>query len=166
MIFRLIGLVIAFAGALFLSEHFFVAKDYLATDVDISTIHEDIKNLTIVITECFVIVFGLILLTGNFKEKKVIESVIKRTHTLTELVVSSLVHETSSGSFELDETSIEELALNYQQECPRRNVSDIISLKSLEIAAITQLLPSEVRDQFEPLLKEKLKLFDDSYHRE
>lgn len=164
--FRLIGLLIVITGAAFLTEHFLLTNDYLVTEINISTIHEDINNLITVITECFVVLFGLILFCSNYKDKTVIESVIKRTHTLTELVVSSLVHETSSGSFELDESSVEELALNYQQECPHRNVNDIISLKSLEIAAITQLLPSEVREQFEPLLKAKLSLFDESLHVE
>jgi len=164
--FRIIGLLIVITGATFLAEHFLLTNDYLATEINISTIHEDINNLITVITECFVILFGLILFCSNFKDKTVIESVIKRTHTLTELVVSSLVHETSSGSFELDETSVEELALSYQRECPHRNVNDIIGLKSLEISAITQLLPSEVRDQFEPLLKAKLTLFDESLHVE
>lgn len=162
--FRLIGLLIVITGTAFLTEHFLLTNDYLATEINISTIHEDINNLITVITECFVVLFGLILFCSNYKDKTVIESVIKRTHTLTELVVSSLVHETSSGSFELDESSVEELALNYQQECSHRNVNDIISLKSLEIAAITQLLPSEVREQFEPLLKAKLSLFEESLH--
>jgi len=163
---RLFGLILSIAGVLFLAEHFLITKDYLATEIDISTIHEDINNMITVVSECFVILFGLVLFSGNFREKKVIESVIKRTHTLTELVVSNLVHETVSGSFELDETSVEELALSYQKECPHRNEDDIISLKSLEIEAITQLLPSEVREQFEPLLKQKLRLFDETHNTE
>ena len=161
---RLFGLLISIAGVIFLAEHFLVTNEYFATDADLSTIHKDINDLITVVAECVVILSGLILYSGNFHEKKVVESIIKRTHSLTELVVSSLVHETSSGSFELDETSIEELALSYQRECPHRNVNDIISLKSLEITAITQLLPSEVRAQFEPLLKDKLTLFDETIH--
>ncbi|WP_146065227.1 hypothetical protein [Pantoea sp. ICBG 1758] len=159
---RLIGLLMAIAGALFLCEHFLLAKESFASEVDLSTIHEDINNLITVVTECFFILFGLVLLAGNFTERKKSESVIKRTHNLTEIEVSTLVHETPTGSFELDESSVEELALSYQTECPHRNVNDIISLKSLEIAAITQLLPSAVRDLFEPLLRSKLVQFDDS----
>ncbi|NIG13046.1 hypothetical protein F3J37_01000 [Pantoea sp. Al-1710] len=159
---RLFGLLISIAGAVLLAEHFLMASESFAPDVNISTIHEDINNLITVITECFVITFGLILYAGNIKEKKVVESVLKRSHLMTELIVSDLVRETSSGSFELDESSVEELAMSYQTECPHRSVNDIILLKALEIAAITELLPTEVREYFEPLLKEKLRQFDET----
>lgn len=159
---RIFGLLLSFAGAILLAEHFLLTKQSFASDVNISTIHEDINNLIAVVTECFVILFGLVLYAGNFREKKVIESVIKRTHTMNELIVSSLVHETSTGSIELDESAIEELAASYQAECPHRTVPDILNVKAIEIAAITHLLPSEVRIYFEPLLKDKLSAIDET----
>ncbi|PIF22161.1 MULTISPECIES: hypothetical protein [Pantoea] len=159
---RLFGLLLSIAGVVFLAEHFLLTKQSFATDADLSTIHEDINNLITVVAECFVILFGLVLFAGNFKEKKVIESVIKRTHTMTEIVVSNLVKETTAGSFELDDSALMELALSYQSECPHRNVNDIINLKSLEISSIIELLPSEVRDKFEPLLKAQLRKIDET----
>jgi len=159
---RIIGILLSCVGVVFLAEYFLTTAHPLVNDVDIRTIHEDINNAIEVVTDCFVILFGLILYTSHDHETQAHESVVKTVHNLTEIEASSLVRESKSGSFELDESSVEELAVQYQMECPHRNVDDIITLKSLEISGIAQLLPSEVRHLFEPLLKEKLLLIDET----
>jgi len=161
---RIFGLLLSCGGVLFLAEHFLVTAQPFTNDVNIRTIHDDINNLITVVTECFVILFGVVLYASNNVERKVSETVIKHAHDITELEASSLVRDDGTGQFTLDDPAVEELALQYQMECPHRNPDDIISLKSLEISAITQLLPSEVRYLFEPLLMQKLKLIDETRH--
>jgi len=159
---RIFGLLLSCGSALFLAEHFLTTAQTFVKVVNIRTIHEDINNALTVVTECFFIMFGLIMFCSNSSERKVHESVIKHAYNLTEIEASSLVNETNTGQFELNESAIEELALQYQAECPNRNVNDILMLKSLEISGIAQLLPSEARHLFEPLLKDKLTRLDET----